>query len=90
MIAVIRDLTDSPLKLGTVVASLAAPGYIVVKGIHRGNKKNQNCILPPGAPQDFLIGNLRQFPKNKFRDTVSEWAKRYGVCFSILIMTVYC
>jgi hypothetical protein len=31
MNAVIKDLTDSPLKLGTVVASLAALGYIVVK-----------------------------------------------------------
>ena len=75
MNAVIGDVTDSPLKLGTVVASLAALAYIVVKGVYKGNK---NRVHPPGPPQDLLIGNLRQFPKNNFGDTFCEWAKRYG------------
>jgi hypothetical protein len=87
MIAVIRDLTDSPLKLGTVVASVAALGYIVVKGIYPGNKRNKNCVLPPGPPQDLLIGNLRQFPKDRFWDTFCEWAKRYGACPCIWVTT---
>ena len=87
MNAVIRDVTDSPLKLGTVVASLAALGYIVVKGVYKGNRSR---VHPPGPPQDLLIGNLRQHPKNKFGDTYSEWAKRYGACPFILITTAYC
>ena len=80
MIAVTRDLMDSSLKLGTIVASLAALGYIIIKGIYHGNKGNKNRVHPPGPPQDLLIGNLRQFPKNKFWDTFCEWAKRYGAC----------
>jgi hypothetical protein len=87
MNAVIRDVTDSPLKLATVVASLAALGYIVVKGVYKGNRSR---VYPPGPPQDLLIGNLRQFPKNKFADTFHEWAKQYGSCHSISITTAYC
>lgn len=87
---VIKDLTDSPLKLGTVAASLAALGYIVFKGIYHGNEENKNRVHPPGPPQDLLIGNLRQFPKNKFWDTFCEWARRYGARPSISITTAHC
>jgi hypothetical protein len=83
MIAVTRDVMDSSLKLGTIVTSLAALGYIIIKGIYHGNKGNKNCVHPPGPPQDLLIGNLRQFPKNNSGDVYSEWAKRYGACPSI-------
>jgi hypothetical protein len=63
MSEVLKDLTDSPLKLGTIVASLAVLGYIMVKGIYHGNKESQDRVYPPGPPQDLLIGNLRQYPK---------------------------
>jgi hypothetical protein len=87
---VIKDVTNSPLTLGTAVASFAALAYIVVKGIYHGSEGNRNRVHPPGPPQDLLIGNLRQFPKNKFADTFHEWAKQYGSCPSISITTAYC
>jgi hypothetical protein len=86
----IEDLTDSPLKLGIVVASLAALGYIIAKGIYHGNKHGQSRVYPPGPPQDLFIGNLRQFPKKKVWGTFCKWARQYGARPCISMTTASC
>jgi hypothetical protein len=74
----IKDLINSPLRSSTIVASLAALGYIALKGLYRGNEENK---YPPGPPQDFLIGCLRHVPQNSYWGTFCEWARRYGMSF---------
>jgi hypothetical protein len=34
--------------------------------------------LPPGPEQAFLIGNLHNFPKDRFWETFTQWQKQYG------------
>jgi cytochrome P450 len=34
--------------------------------------------LPPGPEQAFLIGNLHNFPKDRFWETFTRWQKEYG------------
>lgn len=49
--------------------------YALVKAAASSTKP---VIYPPGPPQDPLIGNLRNFPVDKWWETFCEWQKLYG------------
>lgn len=79
MDALLEQLASSPIKAGTFTVSLATLGYICVKGVY-GKSDHK---YPPGPPRDPLIGNLRQFPNNRFADAFSRWARQYGKLFFV-------
>jgi hypothetical protein len=35
--------------------------------------------LPPGPKQEFLIGNLRNFPKKGWPETFTRWKEEFGI-----------
>jgi hypothetical protein len=35
--------------------------------------------LPPGPERELLIGNLRNFPKNRWYDAFTHWKEEFGV-----------
>lgn len=72
----LKRLATYPLALGTVTLSVAAVGYICVKGVYGNEKKPFE--YPPGPPQDLLIGNLKQFPKGSISEGFCRWARQYG------------
>ena len=78
----IKNLIDSALWF-SILVSLAALWCIVLKCFYHGNEENKNHVYPPGPPQDCLIGNLRQVPKNNFGATFCEWGRRYGMSYSV-------
>lgn len=50
-------------------------------GLHNGNKFSQppNILSrPPGPKPDWLIGNIRQFPKGRLAETFTAWQRIYG------------
>ncbi|KAF7288340.1 Cytochrome P450 [Mycena chlorophos] len=63
-------LPDSLPTAGAVLAAL------VVLGLRPNLKRNAH--LPPGPPQDPLIGHLRSMPVTKIADTYHQWAQKYG------------
>ncbi|KIM28408.1 hypothetical protein M408DRAFT_23789 [Serendipita vermifera MAFF 305830] len=70
------EIIASPLSLGVVALSVATIG-IYIKHLSSSNTHSGHS-LPPGPPSDFLIGNLRQFPKHHVSAGFTEWAKKYG------------
>jgi len=72
------DLSESPLKLGAVTLSIASVGYVLVQGLRRLTR-SEMYTLPPGPPRHFLLGNLLQFPKDRFYEKFCEWQRLYGL-----------
>jgi hypothetical protein len=67
----------SPVTIGAIAVSLASVGYIIAQKLQQSSRSN-GVLFPPGPPRDFLIGNLRQFPKDHFYDKFCEWQREYG------------
>jgi hypothetical protein len=65
----------SPLVLSTVAVGLSSIAYLLVKA-RSGPPKG--LVYPPGPPQDPIIGNLRNFPKEDLFGTCNKWQKMYG------------
>ncbi|KAF7288861.1 Cytochrome P450 [Mycena chlorophos] len=65
-------LAESLPTAGAVLAAL------VVLGLLFRPKRNAHLRLPPGPPQDPLIGHLRSMPATKIADTYHNWAQKYG------------
>jgi hypothetical protein len=40
--------------------------------------KKAGAKLPPGPKRDFIIGNLRNFPKNRWYETFTRWKEEFG------------
>jgi hypothetical protein len=74
---IIAYLTESRLVIGVITLSLAAIGYALVQWPKK-SASSQVAPLPPGPPRQFLIGNLRQFPRDHFHKKFCEWHKLYG------------
>ncbi|PVF92925.1 hypothetical protein CPB86DRAFT_716542, partial [Serendipita vermifera] len=64
-----------------------AAAFSVVAGtalVHRlwnapsAKARRAGAKLPPGPKRDFLIGNFRNFPKNRWYETFTRWRKDYG------------
>jgi len=72
------DLSKSPLKLGVVTLSIASVGYVLVQGLRGLTTRSEKDPLPPGPPRHFLLGNLLQFPKDRFYEKFCEWQSLYG------------
>ncbi|KIM28310.1 hypothetical protein M408DRAFT_308234 [Serendipita vermifera MAFF 305830] len=79
-------LSDSPLKLIGVTISIAMIGYALVKGLRKMTDKSNRLPLPPGPPRRFLIGNLLEFPKDRFYERFCEWQREYGDIVSLEIL----
>jgi hypothetical protein len=80
-----RNLTDPHVKIGTIALSLGSFGYVLVQGLKRLTTGAATSRLPPGPPRAFLLGNLRQFPPNRFYDKFCEWQRLYGSCFRVAL-----
>jgi len=61
-----KNLTDSPINLGAVILSLGSLGYVLMQGLKKLTTGAADARPPPGPPRAFLLGNLRQFPRNHF------------------------
>ncbi|KAG8823833.1 hypothetical protein FS842_009474 [Serendipita sp. 407] len=73
------DFSRSSLSNVLVVSGIVVLPLISWIGWTRsGSEKKDRRVYPPGPPQDPLIGNLRNFPKDKWGDTFCEWARLYG------------
>jgi hypothetical protein len=46
--------------------------------------KRAGAKLPPGPKQEFIIGNLRNFPKSRWYETFSRWKQEFGERSSLL------
>ncbi|KIM19583.1 hypothetical protein M408DRAFT_31100 [Serendipita vermifera MAFF 305830] len=73
---------DSPLKLAGITISIAVC-YVLVQGLRKMSNMSNKVLTPPGPPRHFLIGNLLQFPKDRFYERCREWQKEYGDIVSI-------
>lgn len=74
MLEDISELAASPLSLGVIALSIASIGFY----IKQRSSSTNGGLLPPGPPPEFLIGNLRQIPKDHTSAGFSVWAKKYG------------
>jgi len=70
-------LVEHPVAVGAVALSLTSVGYILAQRL-KESSFSKGIPVPPGPPRDFLIGNLRQFPKDNFYGKFCEWQKEYG------------
>jgi hypothetical protein len=77
---------DSNLIFYITVTVLLAAGTAILRGLWntpKGKARRAGAILPPGPKRDFLIGNLRTFPKTRWYEVFSDWQKEYGASKSI-------
>jgi hypothetical protein len=65
----------SPLQVGAFTVCGAVAGYALFRTAF--GSKTQGLRLP-GPPQDPIIGNLRNFPSDRWYEKFCEWAKLYG------------
>ena len=72
-----QSLAEHPITVGAVVLSLTSLSYVLAQWL-KGSSRSKGIFAPPGPPKDFLIGNLRQFPKDHFYSKFCEWQKEYG------------
>ena len=40
--------------------------------------RKANAKLPPGPKQHFLLGNVLNFPKDRWYEAFTKWGKEYG------------
>jgi hypothetical protein len=73
----LKYLSESPATMGAVALSLATVGYVLAQRFKQSSHL-KGIPSPPGPPRDFLIGNLRQFPKDHFFTKFCEWQEEYG------------
>ncbi|KIM23782.1 hypothetical protein M408DRAFT_250244 [Serendipita vermifera MAFF 305830] len=78
---VLAHSNDSQVKFTLTVALVVA-----IYGFVRAFKSPSQASAarsPPGPPQQFLLGNLRQFPQNFFYKRFWEWKGPYGDIVSV-------
>ena len=73
----LQHLSEHPVTIGAVVLSLTSLGYVLAQRL-KESSRSKGIPAPPGPPRDFLISNLRQFPKDHFYSKFCEWQKEYG------------
>jgi len=73
----LHHLVEHPATTGVVVLSLTSLSYVLAQRLMESSR-SKGILVPPGPPRDFLIGNLRQFPKDHFYGKFCEWQKEYG------------
>lgn len=71
----LQRLAVSPISLSVLAISIVTGIYIKTRPATR---TSDGPSLPPGPVPDFLIGNIRQFPKDHMSDTFCTWAQTYG------------
>jgi hypothetical protein len=64
-----------PLSLYVLNAVLIA---FVVLLVYLGSGTTKKAPLPPGPPQDPLIGHARMIPRQSQPELYHEWSKKYG------------
>jgi len=73
----LQHLVVHPVTIGVVALSVTTIGYALAQRLKKSSS-SKGIPAPPGPPKDFLIGNLRQFPKDRFYNKFCEWQKEYG------------
>ncbi|KAG8819985.1 hypothetical protein FRC17_010285, partial [Serendipita sp. 399] len=83
--ALLNKATERPLQTGLLTVSLTLLGYLSLRTLYRNHRNmddeallKRRHPLPPGPPQDFLIGSLRHFPNDHIWAKFTEWQKQYG------------
>ena len=56
---------------------------LLVIFLSKVTKKSPN--YPPGPPRDPIIGNARQMTEDHIELKFTEWGKRYGPFYSLLV-----
>jgi hypothetical protein len=77
---------DSNLLPYITAAALLAAGTAIVRGVWNtpeAKARRAGAKLPPGPKREFLIGNLRNMPKNRWYEAFSGWKDEYGASNSI-------
>jgi hypothetical protein len=65
---------------GVVVSATALVGYMMSKTQAPANTAQRvGAKLPPGPKQNIIIGNLANFPQEKWYIHFSEWQKQFGM-----------
>ena len=85
----LKYISTSPATIGAIALSLVSVGYVVAQRLNQSSGL-KGGPLPPGPPRDFLIGNLRQFPKDHFYAKFCEWQKEYGKRKELLDFFPHC
>ncbi|KAG8835163.1 hypothetical protein FRC17_005021 [Serendipita sp. 399] len=65
----------------TVAATLAIAGAVCVylaSKTPQAKARKVGARLPPGLKGSFLVGNLFNFPKNRWFETFTSWGRQYG------------
>ncbi|CAG8652712.1 10799_t:CDS:2, partial [Acaulospora colombiana] len=66
-----------------VIAASVVAGTAIIHGIANNpavKARRAGAQLPPGPKRDFLIGNLRNFPKDRWYETFTRWKDEFGEC----------
>jgi hypothetical protein len=71
---------SSVIRYTTIAVGLVA-GVTIVRGILNkpvAKARRAGAKLPPGPKRDPLIGNLRNFPKQRWYETFTQWREEFG------------
>ncbi|PVF96178.1 cytochrome P450 [Serendipita vermifera] len=72
---------DQISKSDIAIAVGAVAGSIVLYRLANtpeAKARRAGARLPPGPKRDFIIGNLRNFPKNRWYETFTRWKQEFG------------
>ena len=75
----LQYLVEYLVTIGVVSLSALSVSYALAQRLKKSSR-SKGMPAPPGPPRNFLIGNLRQFPKDNFYGKFCEWQKEYGEC----------
>jgi hypothetical protein len=56
----------------------------VVLIVYLGSGRAKKAPLPPGPPQDPLIGHARMIPRQGQAELYHEWSKTYGMYSNLI------
>ncbi|KAG8770645.1 hypothetical protein FS842_002447 [Serendipita sp. 407] len=72
------DNIEAPYVFAGALA-IAASVYVYLSSrTNEAKAKHLGARLAPGPKRMFLIGNLFDFPKNRWYETFTSWGKQYG------------
>jgi hypothetical protein len=71
---------SSAIRYVTIAVGLVA-GATIVRGILNTaavKARRAGAKLPPGPKREPFIGNLRNFPKQRWYETFTQWREEFG------------
>ena len=79
MFPLLEDLSTTRVIVGGATAIVGVFAVYLSTNTPSAKAKRVGAVLPPGPKRAFLVGNLFNFPKNKWYESFSSWAEEHGI-----------